>query len=465
MAASHNGRHRSASLKRPAVPHLTTPTIISIPTPSAPTNADADSENDNDTAPLLIDSEVQAGLSSAPVVRRRPVLSRRKTSKKEYVHPYLSGNFSSVTTECPLTDCLFEGTIPAELAGSQYVRNGGNPLANSELDRDAHWFDADGMLAGVLFRRTSDGTIQPCFLNRFILTDLLLSTPEHARLPMLPSIATLVNPHTSLFWLMVEIMRTFVLAMLTWLPGLGLESGQKLRRISAANTTVYWHDGKAMAGCESGPPMRIMLPGLETVGWYTGEDEVEVEAEGNEKGSAKKTTKSKGFGGGPPIISMLREFTTAHPRIDPKTQELLLYHMCFEPPYLRVSVIPPTAVADRAALPADAKTIKGQAVKGLKQSKMMHDFGATFTHTIIIDVPLSLDMLNLVRGKPILHYDPSQPSRFGVMPRYEPGKVRWFESPRLVVSTIPRTAGMMTMEVFSSERVTVLRRRRGGSTC
>ena len=347
------------------------------------------------------------------------MLSRRKTSKKECVHPYLSGNFAPVTTECPLTECLYQGTIPAEFAGSQYVRNGGNPLANSDLVRDAHWFDADGMLSGVLFRRTPEGTIQPCFLNRFILTDLLLSTPDHSRLPYLPSIATLVNPHTSIFWLICEIVRTFVLTMLTWLPGLGLTGEQKVKRISVANTSVFWHDGKAMAGCESGPPMRIMLPGLETVGWYTGEDEDEEEKSG--KGS-------KGFGGGPPIISMLREFTTAHPKIDPRTQELLLYHMCFEAPYLRVSVIPPCERTKRTHLPANATTIKGKAVRGLKQPKMMHDFGATPTRTVIIDVPLSLDMLNLVRGKPILHYDPSQPTRFGILPRYAPEQVRWFES-------------------------------------
>lgn len=422
-AAAVDRRHRSSSLKRSAAYHTTAPSI-SIPAPPAPSEASSSASYH-----LIDEASPSHALTATSAIPRRPVLSRRQTSKKEYVHPYLSGNFAPVSTECPLTDCLFDGTIPGEFAGSQYVRNGGNPLANSELDRDAHWFDADGMLAGVLFRRTPEGTIQPCFLNRFILTDLLLSTPEHSRLPYLPSIATLVNPHTSVFWLLCEIVRTFVLTIITWLPGLGLRSDQKLRRISVANTSVFWHDGKAMAGCESGPPMRIMLPGLETAGWYTGEEEEDVDAISTEKGSTVgKKSKSKGFGGGPPIISMLREFTTAHPKIDPKTQELLLYHMCFESPYLRISVIP-SARSSRPALPPNARTIKGLAVRGLKQPKMMHDFGATSTHTIIIDVPLSLDMMNLVRGKPILHYDPSQPSRFGVMPRYEPEKVRWFESP------------------------------------
>ncbi|SPO22737.1 related to carotenoid cleavage dioxygenase 1 [Ustilago trichophora] len=428
VTASFSGRRRSGSLRRPTVQQPSAPTI-SIPSPPAPSDDHAYPPSTLSTQ-LLIDDKDEAGPSRAAAyashIPRRPVLSRRRTSKKEYVHPYLSGNFAPVTTECPLTDCFFDGAIPEEFAGSQYVRNGGNPLANSELDRDAHWFDADGMLAGVLFRRTPEGTIQPCFLNRFILTDLLLSTPEHSRLPYVPSIAKLVNPHTSFLRLMYEIIRTFVLTILTWLPGLGLRSDQKLRRISAANTSVFWHDGKAMAGCESGPPMRIMLPGLETAGWYTGEDDEDIDDEKGLNGVARKGG-SKGFGGGPPIISMLREFTTAHPKVDPRTQELLLYHMCFETPYLRISVIPPTR-SKQTALPAHAKTLKGNAVRGLKQPKMMHDFGATSTHTIIIDVPLSLDMMNLVRGKPILHYDPSQSSRFGVLPRYEPGNVRWFES-------------------------------------
>lgn len=155
------------------------------------------------------------------------------------------------------------------------------------------------MLAGVLFRVLSDGTIQPSFLNRYILTDLLLSTPEHARYPYLPSIATLVNPRTSVFFVFLQILRSFILTILTWLPGLGLSSEQKAKRISVANTSIFWHDGKAMAGCESGPPMRIILPGLETAGWWTGQ-------------SDDHKSKQDSWGRGPAMLGMLREFTTAH---------------------------------------------------------------------------------------------------------------------------------------------------------
>ncbi|PWZ01013.1 LOW QUALITY PROTEIN: carotenoid oxygenase [Testicularia cyperi] len=412
MASSTSGpkRLRPGSLKRQGRQLSRGPTL-EIPEPFA-TALCGTSSSASESASSAFPSS-----SKVKLVPPRPTL----TSKKEYIHPYLSGNFAPVTTECPLTDCLWAGQIPNELAGCQYVRNGGNPLANSQLDRDAHWFDADGMLAGVLFRRREDGSLQPSFLNRFILTDLLLSTPEHSQLPYLPSIATLVNPHTSFLRILSQILRSFLLAILTWLPGLGLRSDEKLRRISVANTSVFWHDGKAMAGCESGPPMRIMLPGLETAGWYTGKDD-------------DNDPSSKGFGDSSlPMLGMLREFTTAHPRIDPQTGELLLYHMCFEPPFLRVSVIP-SSTAEKAPVlsmkaRANAKVLKGSPVRGLQQPKMMHDFGATSTHTVILDLPLSLDMMNLVKGKPILHYDPSKPSRFGILPRYEPDQVRWFDSP------------------------------------
>ncbi|KAN0061602.1 hypothetical protein ACQY0O_006449 [Thecaphora frezii] len=416
MVSTRQSRLSAASPAKPPLIHLPTPPeIATIPSP----------------LPFAIHSK--------PVIPRRPVLERSKSSKKCSVHPYLSGNYAPVTFEHPLTDCLFQGTIPAELAGCQYVRNGGNPMANSEMDRDAHWFDADGMLAGVLFRRLDDGSVQPSFLNRYILTDLVLSTPERSRFPLLPSIATLVNPRAPLLGVLLAILRTVVLALLTWLPGLGLTRKQKLKRIGAANTSIYWHDGKAMAGCESGPPMRVMLPGLETVGWWTGQEDTmdaepakaEVVGQTREEKKWKKKD-STGWGSGPPILSMLREFTTAHPRVDPVSGELLLYHMCFEPPFLRVTVIPATGQEARAAGKAQAAPIKellGAPVRGLSQPKMMHDFGATRTRTVILDLPLSLDIMNMAKGKPILHYDPTKPSRFGIFPRHRPDRVRWYESP------------------------------------
>jgi carotenoid cleavage dioxygenase-like enzyme len=74
-----------------------------------------------------------------------------KKRKRDPQHPYLSGTFSPVHQVYPLTPCASTGTIPEELNGGQYVRNGGNPVTNEDLGRDAHWFDGDGMLSGMAF--------------------------------------------------------------------------------------------------------------------------------------------------------------------------------------------------------------------------------------------------------------------------------------------------------------------------
>lgn len=58
----------------------------------------------------------------------------------------------------------------------------------------------------------------------------------------------------------------------------------------------------------------------------------------------------------------------------------------------------------------------------------MHDFGVSRTHTIIMDLPLSLDPLNLLKNIPVVSYDPNSVSRFGVFPRYQPDRIRWFET-------------------------------------
>ena len=199
-----------------------------------------------------------------------------------------------------MTPCTYRGTLPTELAGGEYVRNGGNPLLNGELGRDAHWFDGDGMLTGVLFSRQDDcRSLQPQFVNQYVLTDVYLSsaTTPGLRTPILPSIATLVNPLSSLISIVLRILRTLCLVALSHLSG----SGQAIKRISVANTSVVYHDGRALATCESGPPMHISLPGLGSVGWFDG---YRSEGENSRRGNP-------GFGG-VGLLSFMREWTTAH---------------------------------------------------------------------------------------------------------------------------------------------------------
>ena len=191
------------------------------------------------------------------------------------------------------------------------MRNGGNPVSNENLGRDAHWFDGDGMLSGVSFRQAGDEgeDIQPEFVNQHILTDLFISTRISPSLvtPILPSIATLVNPTSSLLTITLRIFRAILLVILSHLPG----SQQAIKKICVANTSILYHDGRALATCESGPPMRVSLPSLDTVGWYNGDT---VEGELSDKDEP-------GFGGGG-LLNFMREWTTAHVCFFPVLQML-----------------------------------------------------------------------------------------------------------------------------------------------
>lgn len=355
---------------------------------------------------------------------------RRKRSSSENIrptpqdkHPYLSGNFAPIQQTLALTPCTYTGCLPEELAGGEYVRNGSNPVSNSDLGRDAHWFDGDGMLSGVSFQKDQQtGAMSPEFVNQFILTDLYLSaiSSERLRVPILPSIATLVNPLARMIYVTLRIMRTIFLVILSHLPG----SKQKIKKISVANTSVVYHDGRAMALCESGPPMRIQLPGLETVGWYNGSS-----AEGEPK-DPDLTEKEHVLGENGGLIQFMREWTTAHPKIDPKTKEMFMFHASFAPPYVQYSILPKQVTRGAAASNQEQSYEKmlNAAVPGLTGGRMMHDFGVSSSHAIIMDLPLSLDPANQLKGRPPVTYDASKPSRFGVFPRRHPEKVRWYET-------------------------------------
>ncbi|KAF5644449.1 dioxygenase [Fusarium sp. NRRL 25303] len=312
-------------------------------------------------------------------------------------HPYLTGNFAPIHQTTNLTSCTYSGCIPPELTGGQYVRNGGNPVSHQDLGKDAHWFDGDGMLSGVAFRKTStDGKIIPEFVNQYILTDLYLSRKTTSvASPIMPSITTLVNPLSTMFQIIFATFRTIFLVILSNLPG----SQQAIKRISVANTAVLYHDGRALATCESGPPMRIQLPSLDTVGWFDG-----VKAEGEPEISQAGSDDSPFGGSG--IFSFMKEWTTGHPKVDPVTGEMLLYHNTFMPPYVHYSVLP------KSDEEAPGHRLVNQPVLGVSGARMMHDFGASRSHTIIMDLPLSLDPLNTMKGKEVVAYDPTKPSRF-----------------------------------------------------
>lgn len=336
-----------------------------------------------------------------------------------------------------MTPCSYVGSIPDDLGGGQYVRNGGNPVTNDELGRDAHWFDGDGMLSGVLFRRTGEKrtVIRPEFVNQYLVTDVyayakrgsVFASPcedgtipaGSLRRPVLPSIATLVNPSAGVFTIIWAVFRTIILVILSHMSRLRYP----IKKISVANTSVVFHDGRALALCESGPPLRFALPGLETIGWFNGRSA--------ENEPQHQALSQRGGFGGDGVLSFMKEWTTAHPRVDPVTKELIAFHSVFLRPFCYYSIVPPSS--SKAGLTPSSSAQFSMPVPGVKAPKMMHDFGASRNHTVILDLPLTLDPANLARGVPVLSYDSTGVSRYGIFPRYRPDLVQWFETNPCVV--------------------------------
>ncbi|KAH7126571.1 carotenoid oxygenase [Dendryphion nanum] len=274
------------------------------------------------------------------------------------------------------------------------------------------------MLAGVLFQRLSSNPehVVPHFVNQYILTDVSISAFETKSLqtPILPSITTLVNPLASLAVIILRIFRSVLLVLLSHIS----TSRQSITRISVANTSILYHDGRALATCESGPPIRIQLPGLETVGWFNGN---RVDGESISNGN---NVQEEAFGG-TGLISWMKEWTTGHPKVDTRTGEMILFHCNFIAPYVHYSVLPPTKLQ-----PIGTKGTKliNAPVPGCSGGKMMHDFGVSLQHTVILDLPLSLTPFNMLKNQPIVSYNPELPSRFGVFPRRRPDLIKWFET-------------------------------------
>ncbi|GAA5860989.1 hypothetical protein JCM3774_003218 [Rhodotorula dairenensis] len=336
-------------------------------------------------------------------------------------HPYKTGNFMPIREERILERCESAGQIPDELVGGMYVRNGGEP-ALAELQRASgdgsayHWFDGDGMLSGVYFAKaprqsaTPDHRVEPTFINRYVLTDVYLASKElGVRDPILPSIATLLGGVTSLHLVLFAIFRAVFLAFCSFF------TKSPLRHLSVANTSLLWHDGRALATCESGPMTWVTLPELDTVGYYSLEDD----------------SGEKGLRDG--VLGWMKEWTTAHPKYDPHTGELMLFHMTFLPPYLSYSVVPSTHAPIPTGEKASTTPRLLAAPVPIAAPRMMHDMAASRRHSILLDTPLSLDPRNLAIGKPVIGYEPASPTRFGVFPRHSPNLVRWYLAPACII--------------------------------
>lgn len=106
---------------------------------------------------------------------------------------------------------------------------------------------------------------------------------------------------------------------------------------------------------------------------------------------------------------------TAHPKVDPATGELLFFGYI---PGLRYYE------AD-----ANGSITRSVAIE-LPRPVMIHDFAFTKNHVIFMDAPAVMDYESMMRGGPLVSWQPECGTRIGVLPRGNGGDaVQWFEVP------------------------------------
>ena len=166
---------------------------------------------------------------------------------------------------------------------------------------------------------------------------------------------------------------------------------------NTANTDLVFHAGKLLAlWWQSGIPYEIRLPELETVG----------------KELFGKNHK--------PGIS-------AHPKVDPRTGEMMFMAFGMRAPFLSHGVID-----------AKGELVKFVPIESVPGPRYQHDIAITDRFTILMDMPMYADPEMLKVGKSRVRFYRDQPFRLGLIPRHGEGsEVRWFEGePCYVYHTI-----------------------------
>ena len=153
---------------------------------------------------------------------------------------------------------------------------------------------------------------------------------------------------------------------------------------SLANTHIISHADKVFALQEMHAPIELTIE-LETVGSYT-------------------------FGG------KLGKNMTAHPKICPKTGEMLFFGYGVMPPFLTYYRVD-----------ASGELVQSEVID-VKAATMVHDFVVTENYVIFLDLPMLWDMKKFLQPGIPVSYDESYGARLGVMPRNGTSvDVKWIE--------------------------------------
>jgi carotenoid cleavage dioxygenase len=169
-----------------------------------------------------------------------------------------------------------------------------------------------------------------------------------------------------------------------------LEPDPKKGSKNTANTDLVFHAGKLFAlWWQTGTAYELRLPDLETCG-------------------------EAGVGA-----------LTAHPKVDPRTGEMMFIQFGHRRPFLTYGVIDP-----------QGKVVHRVPIESVPGPRLQHDIAITERFTILMDLPMYADPEKLAIGKMRVRFYRDQPARFGLIPRHGT-EVRWFEAePCYVYHTI-----------------------------
>ena len=145
-----------------------------------------------------------------------------------------------------------------------------------------------------------------------------------------------------------------------------------------ANTNVYWHGGRLLASKEDSAPVQIDPDTLDTVGEFSWDGDLSSQT------------------------------ATAHPKVDPRTGELVFFG------YMAKG----EATRDIAYYEADASgRIVHEAWFEAPYSSMVHDWAVTENFVVFPVIPLTASPERLKAGGPLYVWDGSEDVYLGVVPR------------------------------------------------
>ncbi len=269
--------------------------------------------------------------------------------------PDLSGNRAPIADEIDVGQCAVSGTLPDGLRG-RFLRNGPNPMFEP-IGRYSV-LDGDGMIHMVDIADDERGGARVSYRNRWIRSAGLLAELRHGG-AIYPGLGDVLNfPDRSL-------------------------TGNAGPVKNPANTHVIRHANRWLALWEGGLPTEITAD-LDTVGEFD-------------------------------FAGRLRGPMTAHPRLDPRTGEMLMFGYSLFAPYLTYSVVDP------------AGTLAHHVELDLPAPVMIHDMVMTEHHVVFLDSPYVFDVANIGKG-PMVRWIPERGCRIGVLPRRgAAADVRWFD--------------------------------------